>query len=202
MSQTKTTDRRRTVITQYVGIVLTAYAVLMLAAVVFWVSRKGYVDFPCEATLGPRPEVTESTRIVYCISAWPREMYGGGVYAVGASDEDQIVLGPRASWPRSLAVERRGQELLIDGQLLPPGQIYARFRWFPSSNPWLLATSRLTVWYLPSADVISISGSVREGWFPNPLGLLILGIGLWLLVRGRREHRQARRGSGRNEPLG
>jgi len=38
-------------------------------------------------------------------------------------------------------------------------------------------------------DALYIYGSVSEGWFPNPLGLIILGVGIWLLVRGARERK-------------
>jgi hypothetical protein len=40
------------------------------------------------------------------------------------------------------------------------------------------AVERMTI------DALYVYGSVSEGWLPNPLGLVILGIGIWLMVRG------------------
>jgi hypothetical protein len=37
-----------------------------------------------------------------------------------------------------------------------------------------------------AVDVIYAYGYVSEGWLPNPAGLVLLGTGIWLLVRYRR----------------
>jgi hypothetical protein len=33
-------------------------------------------------------------------------------------------------------------------------------------------------------DALYVYGGVSEGWLPNPLGLVIVGVGVWFLIRG------------------
>jgi len=59
------------------GAMLVAVALLTLLLSVCAVMPQGYVDFPCQAGLGPRAEVITSTRIAWCISWWPRTAISG-----------------------------------------------------------------------------------------------------------------------------
>jgi hypothetical protein len=175
------------------GAILTSLAVLILATTLFFILSGPLVDFPCESALGPGPVVTENTRIAYCISLWPRFAHGGYVYAYGAPDENIVVVSPQVFWYDSLTLERKGQDLIANGQLLHPGDTYTHFRWFPSINPWLILTARLTVKNSGtySTDTLYVDGGIDEGCLPGPLGFIILGIGIWLLFRGAKERQSA-----------
>jgi hypothetical protein len=182
------------------GIVLIAFAVLMLVAVACWITPKGNVDFPCEWFGRPpslaEAEVDAATRIAYCLSLYPRSRWGGAPYVYGATAEDKVTLSPPVLWHGNLVLERQEKAIIVNGQILQPGETYTRFRWFPSLNPWLVLTVHLKVTnggiledHSVATEAVYVSGDVNEGWLPGPLGLIILGVGVWLLVRGVKEQR-------------
>jgi hypothetical protein len=41
-----------------------------------------------------------------------------------------------------------------------------------------------------ATDGLYVHMSERQGWAPNPLGAIVLGVGIWLLVRARRARKQ------------
>jgi hypothetical protein len=192
-----------------IGIALTAYAMLMLLAVLCrgWPGMN--IDYPCELGLGPGPSADASTRITYCISWWPRNaISGGGVAAYGASDQDRVEISPTGAFGKSLTVERQEQILIVNGQTLQVGETCSWSYWLPSLNPWLLLTSRLTIVNRGmvgtvrkmdqdqiieiETDAMYLSGDLTEGWAPNPLGLACLLIGVWLLAQGFRERKRGK----------
>jgi hypothetical protein len=184
----------------WVGIAFTALAVLMLVAVIFWFFPGANIDFPCEWFGYPRSLTSLDMQVAYCLSYWPHyAISGGAIYAYGASNESRIVLSPQAPWYGNLILERQGQVLIVNDQPLQSGETYSTFRWFPTLNPWLLSTAHFTVKNegmlgktiegSRSPTAIYVSGDVREGWLPNPIGFMILGVGVMLLVSGVRQRK-------------
>jgi hypothetical protein len=194
------------------GIALTAVAALMLIGAICWVTPKGYVDFPCfdiqqaECLNGSRilsggdeADVSQA-RMFLCISIYLRGFRGGGTIARGAELSD--------TWSkRDIELARQGETLVVNGQSLAAGESFSRLRIFPSLTLWLFAATRTTITnrgvfdcfldgegHERAIDALYVYGSVSEGWFPNPLGPIALGVGIWLLIRGIRERRHARAG--------
>ena len=188
------------------GGVLTALAALMLLAAVCRVTPKGFVDFPCfdmqggrclAAYKNPSGEIADvsDARLFLCISTYPRDFQGGGTIAQGPESSNTW------SWG-NIELARQGETLVVNGQSLAAGESFSHSRTFLTLNPWLLTTTRTEitnrgVFYClvdeegkeRAMDALYVYGSVSEGWFPNPLGLIILGVGIWLLIRGVREHK-------------
>ncbi len=192
------------------GIVLTVFIALMLVAVACWIVPKGYVDFPCfdvqqgECLMGyvsyvePGDATVDlsKTRMFLCISTYPRGWYGGGTLAQGPASSD--------TWSKGgIDLTRQDEVLIVNGQALAEGESFSRLRIFPSLNPWLFNSTRTEItnrgvfdcfldeeFNEQTIDALYVYGSVSEGWLPNPLGLIILGAGIWLLVRGVRECRR------------
>ena len=181
------------------GLLLTAFAATSLIAAVWSILVKGNMDFPCEWFGAPQnTSVNEDTRIAYCISWYPRNYSGGGVYAEGTTTEDRIMVSPQAPWHSTLTIQRREDAVTINNQLLQIGMSFHQFAWFPSANPWLLygANARVTNEGLLGVnrprpvDALYVSGDVKESWLLNPLGLIILAMGAWLWAVGAKSQKQ------------
>jgi hypothetical protein len=125
------------------GIVLVALVLVTLAAVPLWTVREGFIDFLCKAgrsyTASTFPP--EQRRIIYCISSWPRNVFGGSVYAHGESNQDEVILKARHFWQGDITLQRDGATLVVNGRQLQKGEAYRALRFFPSSNLWLLLTA-------------------------------------------------------------
>ena len=189
-----------------VGMLLILLAGLALLAAICTVVPKGNVDFPCfdleegGCLMGYGPvepgydvEELSQARMVLCISVYPRGWAGGGTIAQGPEFSD--------TWSeRGIGLERQGSTLIVNGKSLGAGESSSRLRVYPTLNPWLLETALTTIsnrgvfdcYQVLGEDAVETQGidalyaygGVSEGWLPNPLGLVILGIGIWLLVRG------------------
>jgi hypothetical protein len=195
------------------GIALTALSVLSLAGTALWMMPKGFVDFPCfdlqqgdclratDRYLSGDADAEElgQARMFLCISIYPRGYHGGGTIAQGPVPSD--------TWAGSgIALARQGQLLVANGQSLAAGESSSRLRILLSPSPWFFAATRTTIANrgvfecaldqdanrLP-IDALYAFGSLSEGYFPNPLGPILLVVGIWLLVRGLRQRRRARR---------
>jgi hypothetical protein len=188
------------------GVVLILVAGLAVLAAICAVAPKGFVDFPCfdleesgclvgYGPVEPGYDVEElsQARMFLCISVYPRGWEGGGTIAQGPEFSD--------TWSKSgINLERQGDTLIVNGESLRVGESSSRLRAYLTLNPWLLETVRTTVHNRGvfdcyqvvgedavermTIDALYVYGSVSEGWLPNPLGLVILGIGIWLMVRG------------------
>jgi hypothetical protein len=84
---------------------------------------------------------------------------------------------------------RENQVLLTNGHRLQPQESYSSFAWRLSTNPWLLITKASEIRNEgvdrnSSDGMLLVVGDVNEGWFPNPLGLVILMTGIWLYRNG------------------
>jgi hypothetical protein len=185
------------------GILLILLAGLTLLAAICAVVPKGNVDFPCfdlgsgECLMGYGPgydvEELNQARMFLCISVYPRGWAGGGTVAQGPEFSD--------TWSGSgINLERQGDRLIVNGKSLAVGESSSWFRVYPTLIPWLLETTHTKIVNRgvfdcyqvlgedtvdrQDIDALYVYGGVSEGWLPNPLGLVILGIGVWLLVRG------------------
>jgi hypothetical protein len=180
-----------------IGILLTTIAALLLVAAACSVVPKGAVDFPCE-WYGPLPgaveeRITTDSRIAYCISRYPRGFSGGALSAYGATEKNSVVLqAPEAyPWENDLTLVREEDIILANDHALKPGETHLWSRWSQAVNPWLLLTARFAVWNKGSIDcaaedIVYVGGAVDEGYLPSPVGPIILGIGIWLIKRGRK----------------
>jgi hypothetical protein len=202
----KPTQHKKGLFSLIAGIVLILVAGLALLAAVCAVVPKGFVDFPCfdleesgclmgYGPVEPEYDVEElsQARMFLCISIYPRGWEGGGAIAQGPEFSDM--------WSGSgISLERQGETLIVNGESLGVGESSSRLRVYPTLNPWLLETARTTIHNrgvfdcyqilggdaveTQNIDALYVYGSVSEGWLPNPLGLVIVGIGIWLLVCG------------------
>jgi hypothetical protein len=176
------------------GVVLIVLSILTLPIAVFQVVPTFLVDFPC---MGPDEwgypqDITQSTRIGYCISLYPLKAFsGGGIYASGSTAQDEITVDP-------LVFKRADEVLYVNSHPLQSGEVYKTTLWKLSANPWLIFTTRFeirndgftSVDSSSTAKMLFVSGDASEGWLPNPLGLIILVGGIWLVARGKEEQNQ------------
>lgn len=171
-----------------IGIVLVTLSLIALPIAFWQVIPFAFIDFPCMGQQLDRRDIAADTRLAYCISIWPRHaISGGGIYGLGSSNQDEIHV-------HSLSLRRDGLTLFVNGHPTLPGATYTTTR-FAALNPWVVLTSRFEVRndgplqeeVTSSANVLFVSGDVRESWFPSPIGLFMLIGGVWLIRRAKRE---------------
>ena len=142
------------------------------------------IDFPCSGDYDVRHKgMNAKTQIAYCLSSFPFEYSGGTIYDLGTSEQDKITIS-------RILFRREGQTLYVNNHPINIGETYETVRFSLTHNPWLLFTYRFEIKNsgLISADLIAlpsvlfITGDVYKGWKPNPLGLFILGTGVWLIL--------------------
>ena len=175
------------------GVAIIALSVLAMAIGVCQVMPYAFVDFPCFDDEVRSQEINSDTRIVYCISIFPLEaLSGGGIYDDGSSNQDEIAVG-------EISLKRDDQTLFVNNHALNVSEIYKTTKWNPSINPWVLFTRHFEIknegLLIPNEsptpiDVLYVSGYVYEGWFINPLGLVILVYGILLFRQGKKELQQ------------
>jgi hypothetical protein len=171
---------------QFLGILFLAASLLTLPQAIRQVQPIPVVmDFPCEADQDVRQEgMDASTRIAYCLSLWPFNMGGGGIYALGISSQDEAAV-------TGLHFRRDGQMLYVNNHPVDIHGRYETMRWIATRNPWIILTNRLEVRNeglisfdsIAPADVLFISGDVQQGWLPSPLGLILIFVGMLLILR-------------------
>ena len=175
---------------QILGILFVATSLITLAQALRLVQPVPVVmDFPC---IGGAEDVqgrglTASTRLAYCFSLWPFNMRGGGIHALGASEQDEA----RVS---GLRLRRDGETLYVNNRRVDVNGRYETVRWTTPRNPWLILTNRFEIRNKGliaaspdgPADVLFISGDVHQGWLFNPLGLVMLIAGMVLFLREAR----------------
>ena len=171
---------------QFLGILLIAITVITLVQAIRQIQPLPVVmDFPCSGEEDVRREgMNANTRLAYCLSFWPFNMGGGGIYALGTSDQEET----RVS---GLRFRREGETLYVNNRPLDIYDRYETVRWTMQRNPWLILTNRfeiknaglISVSSNEPPDVLFISGDVQQGWLPNPLGLIMLAAGMVLILR-------------------
>ena len=171
---------------QFLGVLFIAASLLTLPQAIRQVRPVPVVmDFPCEGEEDVRQEgMTTETRMAYCLSLWPFNMGGGGIYALGTSSQDEATLP-------GLHFRREGQTLFVNNRPLDINGRYETVRWTATRNPWVILTNRFEIrnrGLIPAvstapADVLFISGDVHQGWVPNPLGLILILAGMVLFLR-------------------
>lgn len=163
--------------------VLASLGFALLGGFFFWNMRTG--TSTCCGETCPEwewPEASNNPRIVYSIDhrardgkTWPSDPFD----ARGISHKEKIVLEAPAFWCGSLTLENRDQVLLVNGQPIKVGESYNRRYWFFSWNPWVFLTTQFEVanqGALRQGRAIYVCGEIKEGFLPNPLGLLVLGV--------------------------
>jgi hypothetical protein len=170
-----------------VGLYLLIASGVSLVLTVFWTMSMGAVDFPCSS--GPFVDPGPNDTFAYCISAYPRNAYGGYVYSHGSSSKEKVSIPMGPFWHGSYVAEPHGEMVLLNGRELAPGDSYETTRWFQSVNPWLAVSADIIFantgpFVLPSGrEIPMLSGSIEEGWGFSPLGLIIGLAGYWLVWR-------------------
>jgi hypothetical protein len=174
---------------QFLGILFIVTSVITLPQAIRQIQPIPVVmDFPCEGEEDVRQQgLNANTRLAYCLSFWPFNMGGGGIYAVGTSDQEEA----RVS---GLHFRREGETLYVNNRPLRLNNRYETERWTMPRNPWLILTNRFDIKNAglisassgEPADVLFISGDVQQGWILNPLGFIMLTAGMVLLLRGIR----------------
>jgi hypothetical protein len=171
---------------QFLGVLFIAASLLTLPQAIRQVRPVPVVmDFPCEGQEDVRQEgMNAETRIAYCLSLWPFNMGGGGIYALGTSSQDEATV-------TGLHFRRDGETVYVNNRPLDVGARYETTRWTATRNPWIIHTNRfevrneglISVDSSAAPDVLFISGDVQQGWVPNPLGLILILAGMVLLLR-------------------
>lgn len=170
------------------GVILIVLSVLTLVLVFYQFVPSAFYALPCFDKQVRQQEVSSDTRIVYCISLWPRQVLSGAaMYDEGTTSQDEVKV-------RDLNFRRDQQILLVNNHPVIPSETYRTVRWRAAINPWLIFTSRFeiknegitSIGSKAPAEALYVSGEVYEGWLPNPLGLIILGSGIWLFMQGKR----------------
>ena len=83
---------------------------------------------------------------------------------------------------------------MVDGELtdnnLTVGQTFTLVGWVLSINPWLLYVNHLTIQNAgvdTTIGALFVTGEVYESWLPNPIGLIVLIVGIILIATGKRK---------------
>jgi hypothetical protein len=173
------------------GILFIVLSLLMFLIAVCQITPIVLVDIPCLGSDDSDypPGTTQDTRIGYCISYYPvKAISGGEIYASGSTKQDEVTVD-------QLVFRREDETLYVNGHPINSGEVYKTTDWRLSANPWLIITTRFEIRNdgitpidsLASVNMLFVSGDAVEGWLPNPLGIIVLGGGIWLFVRGTRE---------------
>lgn len=136
-------------------------------------------------------------RMYFSVSAYFRDSLGGGTVAGDPWYTDSRTLVVSNIWGRNIEVERRGQRLVVNGWQYDSGQKCHRFKVWPIVGMWVLPSAELHLknegvfhcLRLPDgrelpADVLFVTGELRTSWMPNPLGLMVLFSGVWMVLHG------------------
>jgi hypothetical protein len=168
-----------------IGFIIIFISIITLVIGIIMVIPFMYVDFPCgHNTNGDYGFIKTGTRMAYCISESPRQaISGGGIFASGATNSNELSL-------EGITLKRHDQILFVNNNPINPKGSYETTLYSFTISPWFFFTSHITIINdgiqdigIPEQiDILIISGYVEEGWFPNPLGLIILGIGIILLI--------------------
>ncbi len=111
------------------GIILIVVSVLTLAVAFCQIVPLGFVDFPCFDAQVRQQKIGSDTRIVYCISIWPRQaLSGGAIYDQGTSDQDTVKVG-------DLSFKRDEQILSVNNHAITPNETYKTVHWNAIVNP-------------------------------------------------------------------
>jgi len=170
---------------QFLGVLFVAASVLTLPQAVRQVVKLPYsIGFPCAGDQDVRQGMDAGTRIAFCLSFWPFNVDGGGIYAAGTSSQDEAAV-------TGLHFRRDGETLFVNSHPVHTGGFYETVRWTATRNPWVILTNRFEVRNeglisfdsIAPADVLFISGDVQQGWVPSPLGLILLFAGMLLILR-------------------
>jgi hypothetical protein len=168
---------------QFWGLIIIVLSLLFLARAVLqaeaFPTTSNVVDFPC--SINEVRGWNAKTRIAYCFNNWP-VVYDPS-FASGTSEQDETTVS-------GIHIRREGQLLYVDNHPLDIGGVYETVHYSLTSNPWLLFTYHFKISNsgLISADsmappnMLYVSGVVYKAWKPNPLGLVILAIGVWLVL--------------------
>ncbi len=110
---------------QLIGAAILFYSTISLLFWLFQLYGRSNVDFPCYANPLGFLSINAETRLAFCISVSPHYVASGaGIYDFGSTQNESLSLTPKIFWYGSIELERRGNELVVNGTNLKPGQSY------------------------------------------------------------------------------
>lgn len=154
----------------------------------FQVRRYSYADFPCSYTYqGGRPAEYSDSVISYCVSFIRRDVLsGGGIYSQGESNTNTVSISDRFSSYKPIGVERVDTGIKVNGILLRIGESHSWIEYYPTINPWVIYNAKMTITNkgnVNDSKAVYVEGEIREGWFLNPLGIILLLLGIYLVKK-------------------
>ena len=163
------------------GTTLIVLSILFFILAIYQVIPSLEFNSPCSTFDSTELAVPTEAQIAYCVNN-NLTFSGTGFYGNGYSTTDQVTMD-------IFSFRRENQVLLTNGHRLQPQESYRSFAWRLSTNPWLIITKTSEIRNeginsSVSDGVLKVVGDVNEGWFPNPLGLVILMTGVWLYRNG------------------
>ncbi len=129
-------NRPQTRTRRIVGLALIAISAVSLLtippALEFW----GAIDFPCFGNgSDPSEQVEQTSQLAYCLSWLPLNYSGGGIYASGATTDNDVRISQSPFWHGTIDLERQEETVIANGRSLSKGESTSFFRFFPSLNP-------------------------------------------------------------------
>jgi hypothetical protein len=174
------------------GVIIIALSALTAAIGVCQTMPSTDLGMPCYDADIQRQEINSDARIVYCISFWPLEAWSGAYVESGSTHQNEIAV-------YEIDLRRDEQTLFVNNHSLSTGETHKTAHWTPSINPWVLYTHGFVIknegllTLIASStptDALYVSGDIYEDWSINPLGFIILGGGIWLFWKGKKESKQ------------
>jgi hypothetical protein len=168
-----------------IGILLLAISFIGLFFLYFDVGRYVYADYPCYG-FGSKP-TKEASRISYGITIIHRNVTsGGGCWSKGESAYDLVIGSANYHLP-TITIHRENDTIFVYDTPLKIGESHNWQNAVISVNPWVIdtvtfkATNNGYHKNLGSGSTIDVIGEIREGWFPSPLGIIMIVAGYFLV---------------------
>jgi hypothetical protein len=172
------------------GCVIVVVSLLFAGTIGFWISFKGYIDYPCEFSSLPYGiplallDIRPDTQIAYCLSWYSSDTGGGGIYSIGTSSNKSIVLTSGYAASGRIRLGRQRDSISVNGFLIKPSETYHDQMILLTANPWLIRNldiSIANVGFLKDKDILYASGDIKADYKFNPAGAFIMVVGLLMM---------------------
>jgi hypothetical protein len=155
-----------------------------------------FADFPCSYEYqSGMPVQDTNSRISYCISFIGRHVIsGGGIYAAGESINNEFTISSAYPTYEPIHIKRVGKTIFVNEKPLENREAYNWWKAGLTLNPWVINTAYFEVRNMGAliqnevTDTIYVEGEIREGWIPNPFGLILMAVGIYLIRRKNVSH--------------